>query len=173
MHLLGIISMEYNLKVIQEKYQLVPRTVVFIEKGEEILLLHKQKKDSFGYKKLNGIGGHIEQGEDSTEATRREIFEETGLKIKDLELAAMIFIDIRTNPGILLFVYKAKYTGGKLIDSDEGKLIWAKKSDIGHQENIVKDIPFLINIIDSHEIGAKPAIGKYIYDEKGELRIVI
>ena len=99
--------MDYNPKIIQKKYQLVPRTVVFIEDGEAILLLHKENKDSFGFNKLNGIGGHIEQGEEPSEATRREIFEESGLIIDDLELAAMIFIDIRTNPGILLFVYKA------------------------------------------------------------------
>jgi len=165
--------MDYNPRIIQKKYQLVPRTVVFIEDGENILLLHKEKKDSFGFNKLNGIGGHIEKGEDPTEATRREIFEESGLIIEDLELAAMIFIDIRTNPGILLFVYKARYSGGELVDSDEGKLIWIKKSEIEDQKNIVKDIPFLIQLVDKHIPGSNPVIGKYIYDERGELRIVI
>ena len=60
-----------------------------------------------------------------------------------------------------------------MVDSDEGKLIWVKKSEIEDQKNIVKDIPFLLKLVDAHMRGSKPVFGKYIYDECGELRIVI
>ena len=165
--------MEYNTSVIQSKYQVVPRTLIFIERDEEILLIHKRKKDSFGFSKLNGIGGHIEKGEEPHEAAKREILEESGLKIERLSLVAIIFIDIGTNPGIQLFVFKAKYAGGRLKESDEGGLVWTKKSSIKDTGNLVKDIPFLLELIDSYNEGSPPTFAKYLYNDNGDLRIVI
>jgi len=165
--------MEYNTSVIQSKYKLVPRTLIFIERNNKILLIHKNKKESFGFSKLNGIGGHIEKGEEPYEAAKREIFEESGLIINELSLVSIIFIDIGTNPGILLFVFKAKYTGGRLKESDEGNLLWMERSSIKDGKNIVKDIPFLLELSDSYKKGSPPNFGKYLYDEHGKLRIVI
>ena len=165
--------MEYNASVLQSKYKVVPRTLIFIENDDEILLIKKNKRDSFGFSKLNGIGGHIEKGEEPYEAAKREIFEESGLVIDKLDLVVIIFIDIGTNPGILLFVYKAKYPGGKLKASDEGSLIWMNKSSIKNSKNIVKDIPFLLELGNAYKKGSTPIFAKYLYDENGELRIVI
>ena len=165
--------MEYNTNVIRSKYQLVPRTLIFIERNDEILLIHKNKKDSFGFSKLNGIGGHIEKGEEPYESAKREILEESGLIIDQLSLVAIIFIEIGSNPGILLFIFKAKYINGNLQESDEGNLVWMKKSLIKDDTNIVKDIPFLLEISDSYQEGSPPTFGKYLYDEHGGLRIVI
>ena len=165
--------MEYNTSIIKSKYQVVPRTLIFIERDDEVLLIHKSKRDSFGFSKLNGIGGHIEKGEEPKEAAKREIFEESGLIINDLSLVAIIFIDICTNPGILLFVFKAKYPGGRLKESDEGGLIWMKRSSLKDTINLVKDINFLLELSDSYNENSPPAFAKYLYDENGELRIVI
>ena len=165
--------MGYNTSVIQSKYKMVPRTLIFIERDEEILLIHKSKRDSFGFSKLNGIGGHIEKGEEPYEAAKREIFEESGLTIEDLSLVAIIFIDIGTNPGIILFVFKAKYPGGCLKESGEGSLVWMKRSSIKDTKNLVKDIHFLLELSDSYKEGSMSTFVKYLYDENGELRIVI
>jgi len=164
--------MEYNASVIQSKYKMVPRTLIFIERDEEILLIHKNKRDSYGFSKLNGIGGHIEKGEDPHEAAKREIYEESGLTIENLSLVAIIIIDIGINPGILLFVFKAEYPGGKLKESDEGNLVWMKRSSIRNLNNLVKDIPFLLELADSYKEGSPLTFVKYLYDEKGKLRIV-
>jgi len=129
--------------------------------------------ESFGFSKLNGIGGHIEKGEEPYEAAKREILEESGLFIKELDLVAIIFIDIGTNPGVLLFVYKAEYPGGKLKESDEGNLVWMKRNSIKNTKNIVKDIHFLLELIDSYRKDSPPTIAKYLYDESRELRIVM
>lgn len=165
--------MEYDISVLQSKYQVVPRTLIFIMRDEDVLLIHKNKIDSYGFSKLNGIGGHIEKGEEPNEAAKREVLEESGLFIEKLDLVAIIFIDISTNPGVLLFVYKAEYPGGKLNESEEGNLVWMKRSSIGNTKNIVKDIHFLLELIDSYKKGSPPTIAKYLYDECGELRIVI
>jgi 8-oxo-dGTP diphosphatase len=164
--------MDYNEESIRSKYQLVPRTLVFIQDGDKYLFIHKKKKDSFGFKKLNGIGGHIELGEEPFESARREIKEESGLDINDLSLAALVFIEIGINPGILMFVFHATYTEGQLCGSDEGDLVWIRRGDLENEENIVKDVPFLLEITEKHQPGSPPRIIKYLYDDEKQLRIV-
>jgi 8-oxo-dGTP diphosphatase len=164
--------MEYNETAIRSRYQLVPRTLVFIRDGDRYLFIHKKKKDSFGFEKLNAIGGHIEKGEEPYESARREVEEETGLLVADLSLCAVVFIEIGINPGILLFVFSANYSGGVLRDSEEGNLVWLEKKEVENGENIVKDVPFLLEIIREHHQGAPPVFIKYFYNEKKELRIV-
>ena len=111
----------------------------------------------------------VEIGEEPFEAAKREIEEESGLSIDLLYLVAIIFIDIGKNPGVLLFVFKAEYPGGKLKESDEGDLLWMAKNSIKKSENIVKDIRFLLDLIDSYTNGSPPTIAKYNYEENSKL----
>lgn len=52
---------------------------------------------------LNGVGGHIEEGESPEEAMRREFQEETGLDLPAWELMVMM-----TFPGAQLYIYRAR-----------------------------------------------------------------
>jgi 8-oxo-dGTP diphosphatase len=162
---------DYNIEVIRKKYQLVPRTLIFIEKDGKILTLCKGKRNSFGFGRLNGIGGHIEQGEEPFESAEREIMEEANIRVKDLVLAAILFIDIKDTPGIEIFVFKARYLSGVLQDSDEGHLEWMAPADLLRQPNLVKDLPFLLDLVDRHIANHPPKMVKYSYDENEELRI--
>lgn len=137
---------EYNIEVIRQRYQLVPRTLIFIEKDQKYLMLTKKKKNSFGFGKINGVGGHIEKGEEPYEAARREIEEEAGINVKNLDLAAVLFIDINDVPGIQVFVFKAIYDNGVVQASDEGSLEWMSRTKILSSDRIVKDLPFLLEI---------------------------
>lgn len=162
---------DYNIEVIRKKYQFVPRTLVFIEKDQHFLMLDKTKKDSYGYRKLNGVGGHIEKGEEPFEAARREVEEESGIKVKNLELAAILFIDINETPGVQVFVFKADYANGNIKESEEGSLAWMTREDILKNDRTVKDLPLLLDIVDKHRENAPPVMIKYLYDDQGQLRI--
>jgi len=165
--------MEYNETTIRSRYMLVPRTLVFIRDNDLCLFIHKKKEGSFGYGKLNGIGGHVEIGEEPYESALREIAEETGLEVKNLSMAAIVFIDIGINPGILMFVFSAKHSNGSEIGSEEGDLVWIHKDEIKDRKDMIKDVPFLIEITENHRDGQPPKFIKYLYDENEELRIVI
>ena len=58
--------------------------------------------------KYNGIGGHVERGEDIFSAAKRELLEESGYQADDLWLSAIVTIDIREPGGILLFVFRGR-----------------------------------------------------------------
>jgi 8-oxo-dGTP diphosphatase len=161
-----------SLDSIKKRYQLVPRTLIFIKKKNKYLLIHKKKPESFGFNKINGVGGHIERGEEPFESAFREIAEETGLKVGNLELTAILFIDINTTPGIQVFVFKAEFLDGEIKYSDEGELHWMPLSEIKNNLDVVSDVPDLIRICEAHKKGSKPQIIKYLYNGSGELRIV-
>ncbi len=164
---------DYNIDVIRQRYSVVPRTLVFIRKEEQFLLIHKKKKDSYGFGKFNGVGGHIEKGEDPYSSARREILEETGLTIGSLELAAILFIDIGDTPGVEVFVFIAEYSGGEIKPSDEGSLSWKTLSEIKSSDQILNDLPMLIETCIEHRTGEKPQFIKYTYDENEAVRIDI
>ncbi len=158
---------------LENRYQFIPRTLVFIQHDQKILFIEKKNHNSFVEGKLNGVGGHFEKGEEPYEAAIREINEETGLVLKDLQLAAMIYIDTNKNPGILVFVFKAFSEDSSVIESREGKLLFLSREEIIKEKRIMKDIPFLLEVCDNHRKKDPPKYIKYHYSDSGELRIDI
>jgi 8-oxo-dGTP diphosphatase len=150
-----------NVKLTENRYQIIPRTLIFINKVEKYLLIKKNNKKSFGFNKFNGIGGHIEKGEEPFNSARREIFEETGLKIQKLELAAIIFIDTGSNPGIQVFVFKSNYKSGEIKNSEEGELSWMTYENIMKNDEILSDVPELIRICRHHKKKNEPVFLQY------------
>ena len=57
-------------------------TLCYIEKDDSYLMMHRTvKKNDVNKDKWIGVGGHAELGESPEECMRREIREETGLKV--------------------------------------------------------------------------------------------
>src|SRR5512147_1665564 len=104
----------------RQRYAVIPRTLVFITRGERVLLLRGAPTKRIWANKYNGIGGHIERDEDIYSAARREIREETGLVVDDLRLAGLINIDGDQPTGIMLFVFVTESQSGATIPSEEG-----------------------------------------------------
>ncbi|MCH7664271.1 MAG: NUDIX domain-containing protein, partial [Chloroflexi bacterium] len=55
-----------------DRYQLIPRVLIFITRGDEVLLLKGAPDKNLWANLYNGVGGHIERGEDVLSAARRE-----------------------------------------------------------------------------------------------------
>ena len=161
--------MDEQIKNRPNTFTVIPRVLAFIEKNDEILLIERAKKEAFAYKKLNGIGGHIEKGEDPLTAIRREVKEESGLEISDFTLHAVIFIDVESEKGVCVFVYSALYDHGELCSSDEGNLIWAKKGELANL-CVVKDVPIILDAIEESKRDGSVKYLQYQYVDK-ELNI--
>ena len=63
--------------------------LVYIEKDEQVLMIHRQKRDEHQGFWL-APGGKIEANEPPHEAARREVIEETGLELTNLHLQGLL-----------------------------------------------------------------------------------
>jgi 8-oxo-dGTP diphosphatase len=106
---------------------MVLSVICYIQKNGKTLMLHRTKKANDIHEgKWNGVGGKIEKNECPEEAVKREVFEESGLKIKKPVLKGIIhYPDSNNGCGEwFVFVFIAKNFSGKLIDCNEGDLKW-------------------------------------------------
>lgn len=62
---------------------------VIVRRGNKILLLKRSKSVSHGKGQWSFPGGHLEFGEKPEEAAEREVFEETGIQIKDCKFISL------------------------------------------------------------------------------------
>ncbi|NJD58817.1 MAG: hypothetical protein C3F13_15485 [Anaerolineales bacterium] len=153
-------------------YMLVPRTLVFITRGDEVLLLKGTKGKRLWAGLYNGIGGHVEQGEDIVLAARRELFEETGLVSNNLWLCGITTVDTQTNPGVCIFLFKGEFPGGEIISSAEGTLEWVKQSALAGLP-LVADLQQLLPKVLSMRHGDPPFLAHTSYNRDGQMQVSI
>ena len=106
-------------------------TLCYIIKDGKWLMLHRIKKASDeNAGKWIGVGGKLEKDESPENCLYREVFEETGLEIKQHQFRGVVtFIsDVWDNE--MMFLYTAETEDGVLKECDEGELKWIDENDV-------------------------------------------
>ncbi len=153
-----------------DRYQVIPRVLIFITHGHEVLLLKGAPTKHIWANKYNGVGGHVERSEDFISAARREITEETGLIVNDLRFRGAINIDTGQLAGIGLFVFTAAVARRETASGPEGMLEWIPADRI-HELDLVEDLPTLLPKVLAMGDDDPPFFGRYWYDADARLRI--
>ncbi|HEX9739867.1 MAG TPA: 8-oxo-dGTP diphosphatase [Ignavibacteriaceae bacterium] len=95
-------------------------------KNSKTLMIHRvKKKDDYHEGKWNGLGGKFNKGETPEECAVREVFEESGLKIKNPSMRGFITFPLFDGTDDwYVFLFTADNYEGEIINSSEGNLEW-------------------------------------------------
>jgi 8-oxo-dGTP diphosphatase len=107
-------------------------TLCYIKRDNQTLMLHRIKKENDMHQgKWNGLGGKFEPGETPEACAVREIFEESGLRVKEPELRGILtFPAFSDDEDWYAFVFVVREFSGELIDSPEGVLAWVDDAQV-------------------------------------------
>ena len=152
----------------KDRYQVIPRTAIFVREGDSFLLIRGSPDKKLWPGKYNGVGGHIDRGEDVLTSARREFREETGLQAR-LWLCGTVLVDAG-GVGVGLYVFTGEVTGGTLRASAEGMAEWIA-FDLIPSLPTVEDVPQLTARILEMQPGDPPFAARSHYDAGGSLQL--
>jgi 8-oxo-dGTP diphosphatase len=163
---------DQNLVSGRNRYRIVPRVLVFLRNSSDVLMLKGAADKRIWADLYNGVGGHVEKGEDILAAARREVKEETGLDIPALRLVALANIDAgEADLGIMMFVFVGWSEERRLKESEEGKLCWLPLDKL-EEHHLVEDLYWLMPRIVSLPADSQPLFLHYSYGEEDQLLIL-
>ena len=150
------------------RYLVVPRTLCFITYQDQVLLLRGASDKPIWPDRYNGIGGHVERGEDIFSAALREIKEETGVPVTDLRLRGIVNVAPDSEgPGVVLFIFTAQALSKDVRATAEGTPIWVPRDDLADLP-LVQDLPLILPRVLEMEADAPLFFAHTTYDDIGQ-----
>ena len=103
-------------------------TLCYITRGDEVLMLHRVKKQNdINKDKWIGIGGKFEWEESPDECLLREAREETGLTLTSWRCRGVVTFLCEGTEGEFMYLFTADGFEGDMIECDEGDLQWVSR----------------------------------------------
>ena len=106
-------------------------TLCYITRGNEVLMLHRTKKQGdMNRDKWIGIGGKLEENESPDDCLCREALEETGLTLTAWKCRGVVTFLSDRYEGEYMYLFTADGFTGDLKECDEGDLQWITREKL-------------------------------------------
>ncbi|WP_153464252.1 NUDIX hydrolase [Sediminibacillus terrae] len=137
-------------------------TMCFVENNSQLLLQKRVKKPFKGL--WNAPGGKVETYESPIEACKREIQEETGLDIDNVNFRGILTVTNENQKSSdVLMLFHTKEFSGSLCGSEEGEIDWVETEKIYSYDNTPESFTYLLPYILETD---STLTGKMIYSRK-------
>jgi len=133
-------------------------TLVFVLRGDEILLI--DKKRGLGHGKVNGPGGKVDATETVEECAIRECHEELGIEVRNLENLGEHRFQFTNGYSIHCWVYRTTEFCGVATETDEAVPLWTPVDAIPYERMWEDDHIWLPMII-----GGQAFTARWIFDD--------
>jgi 8-oxo-dGTP diphosphatase len=132
-------------------------TIVFVLRGEEVLLIRKLR--GLGAGKINGPGGRMEPGESPSACATREVQEELYITPLNLQMQGELRFQFVDGLSIHGFVFVADDCIGVPQPTEEAIPQWTHRSAIPYDEMWADDRLWM-----PHVLAGTPFRGRFLFD---------
>lgn len=125
-------------------------------------ILLGMKKRGFGAGRWNGFGGKVEVGESIEKGAIREMREESGMNIREMEKVGIHEFEFADKPGEILevHVFRINEWTGDPTETEEMKPRWFSFDEIPYQEMWPDDIHWLPTFLEDRKFRTKFLFGE-------------
>lgn len=142
----------------------------FVKKGNKYLMLHRHPNKRIMPGVWMAPGGHREFNEGLFACARREVYEETGLEIKNLRIKATGCAYLKDLDQEFYFHFVVSdYAGGKLKPNiDDGEFIWLTPRQILNRKNLLAELKIVLPYVFAEK---QPVISfRAVYEKENKLK---
>jgi len=136
-----------------------PATLVFVIRGDEVLLIRKQR--GLGRGKVNGPGGKLDPGEDALQCAARECEEELGIRVRKLECMGEHKFQFIDGYSIHCWVFRTSDFEGEPHATAEAIPLWTRIDSIPFEEMWEDDRIWLPLVI-----RGQPFSARWVFDDE-------
>ena len=134
-------------------------TLCLIHQSDRILLGKAKRGKGMG--KWNGFGGKVEEGESIEDATKREVLEEVGLTVPDIEKMGVIDFTLPGEEDIWqVHIFRATAFTGTITETEEMEPKWFELSNIPF-DSMWPDDEYWFPLF----LAGKKFTGEFIFDD--------
>ena len=160
-----------NVNTKPDIHNLVLCANMFVINDDKVLMLRRSLEKSYFPGYVQPVGGKVDLNEDPLTAAKRELFEEAGIKAKNIKLKGIVTEVKNAKDDVYtanwqIFQFVGEYEGGQLGTTEEGELLWLTRDEL-KQEKLADSIAALIDVLLNPDAGV--AFAKFTYGASNSL----
>lgn len=109
--------------------EIAVKSIIFNKKFNKILLVQRSNDDPIGANTWEGVGGSIEYGEQTEDALKREIREETGITDITIKNVAYVTLVYGDTPYLIIAYICESQTETVTLSDEHQAFVWADKEE--------------------------------------------